>query len=470
MNFHIEKGGLIEIITVFEDFTDIKGATGLCNFVKANDLFKAKNGEIYSDVSHKGDNLILLGLGKEEELTDDKITKAFYKLGKELMKLKVKSINIESDLSVQAIVEGLLQAEYSFEKYLTEKKVIPTLTDVYISSSKTTKEDIKLAIDKATLLTESVFFARDLVNEPAIVLTPKKLSLTAQKELSALGVNVDIYGRDEISEMGMEAFLAVSKGSSHEPQFIVMSWNGNPDSDKKIALVGKGLTYDSGGYSIKPTDSMVDMKSDMAGSAAVIAAMKAIATSNLKENVVAIVAACENMISGGAYKPGDVIGSMSGKTIEILNTDAEGRVTLADALWYAATAIKADKIIDVATLTGACVVALGHTYTGAITNNNELMNKVKEASVLAGENIWQLPTHDDYKELIKGSVGDLVNTGGRGAGTITAGLFLQEFVNDIPWVHLDIAGTSFLNKPCGYLPKGATGALVKTLYYLVEGK
>ncbi len=470
MNFHIEKGGLTQIITVFEDFTDIKGASDLCNFLKTNDLFKAKNGEIYSDLSHKGDNIVLVGLGNENELTDDKITKTFYKLGQSLMKSKVKSIHIESNLSVLAITEGLLQSEYSFEKYLTEKKVVPTLTDVYITSSTSSKEEIQADINQATLLTESIFFARDLVNEPAIVLTPKKLSLAAQKELIPLGVKVDVYGRDEISEIGMEAFLAVSRGSAQEPQFIVMSWDGNPDSKEKIALVGKGLTYDSGGYSIKPTDSMVDMKSDMAGSAAVIAAMRAIATSNLKQNVVAIVAACENMISGGAYKPGDVISSMSGKTIEILNTDAEGRVTLADALWYAATVVKADKIIDLATLTGACIVALGHTYTGAITNNDELMGQVKKASVLAGENIWQLPTHDDYRELIKGTVGDLVNTGGRGAGTITAGLFLQEFVNDIPWVHLDIAGTSFLDKPCGYLPKGATGTMVKTLYYLVKGK
>ncbi|HHX62403.1 MAG TPA: leucyl aminopeptidase [Epulopiscium sp.] len=477
MNFHIGTGGLVEIITVFEGFTDIKGSTDLYHFITENDLFKAKSGDIYSDVSYSGKKVILLGLGNEDHLQIDSLRRAFYKLGKELMRLKVKSVNITvetlKDLCfnqvVQATAEGLLGSEYRFEKYLTEKKIVPTVKDVYVVVSDEQKEDAIIAMEKATLLINSVFLAMDLVNEPAITLTPKKLAMAAKNELKPLGVKVDVYGRDEVSEIGMKAFLAVSKGSAHEPQLIVMTWNGNPDSDEKIALVGKGLTYDSGGYSIKPTDSMVDMKSDMAGSAAVIGAMKAIATSNLKQNVVAIVAACENMISGAAYKPGDVISSMSGKTIEILNTDAEGRVTLADALWYATTVEKANKVIDVATLTGACVVALGHTYTGAITNNDELMGQITAASKLAGENIWQLPTHDDYKELIKGTVGDLTNTGGRGAGTITAGLFLQEFVNDTPWVHLDIAGTSFLGKPSGYLPKGATGVLVKTLYYLVDG-
>ena len=478
MNFHIGNGGLVEIITLFEGYTDIKESKELYNFITENDLFKAKAGDIYADVSYRGSNIILAGLGKEDKLTIDSLTRAFYKLGKELMRLKVKSVNITVkkfknlcyDQAVQAIAEGLLQSEYGFEKYLTEKKLIPTVNNVYMNVLDEKKEAAQLAIDQAHLLIDSVFLARDLVNEPAITLTPKKLSMAAKKALKPLGVKVDVYGRDEVSEIGMKAFLAVSKGSAHEPQFIVMTWNGDPDSHEKIALVGKGLTYDSGGYSIKPTDSMVDMKSDMAGSAAVIGAMKAIATAKLKQNVVAIVAACENMLSGIAYKPGDVIGSMSGKTIEILNTDAEGRVTLADALWYATTVEKADKVIDVATLTGACVVALGHTYTGAITNNDELMSQVINASKLAGEYIWQLPTHNDYKELIKGTVGDLINTGGRGAGTITAGLFLQEFVDDKPWVHLDIAGTSFLSKANGYLPKGATGVLVKTIYHLVEGQ
>ena len=198
--------------------------------------------------------------------------------------------------------------------------------------------------------------------------------------------------------------------------------------------------------------------------------MKSIAMSNLNKNVVGIVAACENMLSGGAYKPGDIIGSMSSKTIEVLNTDAEGRLTLADALWYATEVEKADKIIDLATLTGACVVALGDVNTGAITNDKNLMETVKEAAELAGEPVWQLPSNDEYRDLIKGDFADLKNSVSGGAGTITAGLFLEEFVNNIPWVHLDIAGTAFISKGRNYLPKGATGIPVKTLYNLVKSE
>lgn len=478
MNFNIGNGGLTKIITVFEGYTTIKESSELYNFVSQNDLFKANCGDIYSEVSSNGSNVILVGLGLEDKLTSDGLIRAFYQLGKELMKLKVKSINItiedfknlSLESAVQAITEGLLQSEYAFEKYLTEKQVVPTVEDVYFNIPETAEKYARAAIEKATLLTQSIFLARDLVNEPAMELTPKRLSMVAKNELIPLGVKVEVLGKDEISELGMKAFLSVSQGSTQEPQFITMTWNGNPESQHKTALVGKGITYDSGGYSIKPTDSMVDMKSDMAGSAAVIATMKAIATSNLKQNVVAIVAACENMISGMAYKPGDVIGSMSGKTIEVVNTDAEGRLTLADALWYAVEVEKADQVVDIATLTGACVVALGDLYTGAITNDDTLLGQVLEAAKLAGENIWQLPAHDGYKKQNKGTISDLKNTGGRGAGTITAGLFLQEFVQDTPWVHLDIAGTAFLDKGRDYLPKGATGVLVKTLYNLIANQ
>lgn len=478
MNFHIGISGAVQVITVFEGYTEIEQSTDLYNYLTENDLFKAKCGDLYSDVSYNGSNIILVGLGKSDQLTIESMKKAFYKLGKQLIKEKIKGIDValpalegfSSKEIAQAIVEGLLESEYAFDKFLTKKKVVPSVQDVYLTLSKDDEKDAQAGIDEAELLMDSVFLARDLVNEPAINMTPKKLALTAINKLQPLGIKVDVYGKDDISELGMEAFLAVSQGSAQEPQFIVMSWNGNDDSDHQTALVGKGITYDSGGYSIKPSNSMADMKSDMAGAAAVITTMKAIAKSKVKQNVVAIVPACENMISGKAYKPGDIISSMSGKTIEVLNTDAEGRLLLADALWYAVDVVKADQVIDVATLTGACVVALGDVYTGAITNNDHLMAAVQDAAKSAGENIWQLPTNDDYKELIKGTFGDLKNTGGPGAGTITAGLFLKEFVKDTPWVHLDIAGTSFLDKQRGYLPKGATGVTVKTLYNLIANK
>jgi leucyl aminopeptidase len=330
------------------------------------------------------------------------------------------------------------------------------------------EEETTEAINETKHLIESIFFTRNIVNEPAMYMTPKAFANSAKKELEDIGVEVEIYGKEEIEKLDMAAFLAVAKGSSQEPQLIVMNYKGDPDSDKKLALVGKGLTYDSGGYSLKTSKGMITMHSDMAGSASVVGAIKSIAMSKLKRNVVGVVAACENMISGGAYKPGDIISSMSGKTIEVLSTDAEGRLTLADALWYAADVIKPDAIIDVATLTGACVVALGDINTGAITNDESLMGNVKKASQIAGEPVWELPHNDEYKEFIKGDFADLKNSASRGAGTIVAGLFLQEFVKDIPWVHLDIAGTSYLSNKSGYLPKGATGVPVKTLYYLVK--
>ena len=475
MKFNLGKAGEVEIIQVFKGTEELEKFNELYSYLREKELFKGNLGEIYSNIYYKGDKFILLGLGEKEELNPNSLRTAYFKVGKELMKFKERSVNIsvcnfegiEYEESISAIVEGLLQSEYSFEKYLSEKKTKPSLENVYLDVD--IEEKLAENIIKETVnLVGGIFFARDLVNEPAMYMTPQALADAAKSELDPLGVKVEIFNKEEIKKLDMKAFLAVAEGSVNEPKLIVMHYEGDPDSDEKLALVGKGLLYDSGGYSLKPANSMVTMHSDMAGSASVIATMKALAENKVKRNVVGVVAACENMVSGGAYKPGDIIGSMSGTTIEVLNTDAEGRLTLADALWYAATEVKADKIVDIATLTGACVVALGHINTGAITNNEELMDNIKEASKLAGEPVWELPHNKEYKELIKGKFADLSNTGGRGAGTITAGLFLEEFVDSTPWVHLDIAGTSYLEKEAAYLPKGATGVPVKTLYYLAK--
>lgn len=476
MKISIGKDGQVKVLLVFKDAKVLEESQELYDYLLEKELFKGTCGEVYSDVSYKGSNTIILGLGEEKKLNFEGIRKAFFNLGKELMKLKIESSGVSvpkfDDLCYRktniAIVEGLLQSEYGFEKYLTEKKIKPTVKDFYLDIVEGQDDLVNEAIEEANFLIEGIFLARDLVNERAIVMTPKKLASVAKEELEAVGVKVEIFGREEIEKLDMKAFLAVAEGSVEEPQFIVMTWNGGAESDETIALVGKGLTYDSGGYSLKPSASMDTMYCDMGGAGSVIGAMKTIAKSNVKKNVVAIVASCENMISGGAYKPGDIIGSMAGKTIEVLNTDAEGRLTLADALWYAATVIKADKIVDVATLTGACVVALGGITTGAISNNDDFMADLKKASELAGEHVWQLPSNDEYREALKGSFADLANVTTGGAGTITAGLFLEEFVNDIPWIHLDIAGTAYLSKGRGYLPKGATGIPVNTLFNLVK--
>ena len=308
------------------------------------------------------------------------------------------------------------------------------------------------------------------MNEPANIIYPETLAKEVESIGKESGFEVEVFGEEEIKSLGMEAFLTVGMGSDKKPKLIVMRYMGDKDSEEITGLVGKGLTYDTGGYSLKPNDSMKDMKSDMGGAAAVIGTISALAKNKVKQNVIAVVAACENAISGGSYKPGDIIGSMAGKTIEVLNTDAEGRLTLADAVTYIVRKEKVTKVIDVATLTGAALVALGETTTAVVSNDDEFYDKLVKASEKTGEHFWRLPGYDEYKKMIKSDVADLKNVGGRLAGTITAGLFVGEFVEDKPWLHLDIAGTAWTATPVSeYVVKGATGAPVRTLYYLVKG-
>lgn len=476
MKFHLKKGGDVEVFLVFKEAETCQGCNELFQFIKGKELFSGDSAEVYTHMSYEGQPSILLGLGEKDKLQYQTLRKAFFALGKELGKNKIRSFGMSVPKfedkcygkTHKAIVEGLIQAQYDFNKFKSDKKPKVQLEDVYLDIEPGQEEKVQSVIEETQYLMEGVFLTRDLVNEPASNMYPEVLANQAVEKLSPLGVEVRVLGKKEIEDLNMEAFLSVARGSSKEPRFIVMSHMGNPESKEKIALVGKGLTYDSGGYSLKPAAGMATMHSDMAGSASVIGAMHAIARNKLKKNVVGIVAACENMVSGNAYKTGDIIGSMSGKTIEVENTDAEGRITLADALWYAATVEKADKIVDLATLTGAVLVALGSVNTGALSNDPSLMEAVKTAGDLAGEPIWELPRNEEYKELFKSHFADLKNTGGRWAGTITAGMFLEEFVDGRPWVHLDIAGTAFIDKDFGYLPKGASGVPVKTLFYLVK--
>lgn len=477
MEFNLEQGGKTQILLVTKDAEKLDVQNELYQYLKEREIFKGNLSETYLDLNLNDENFLFLGLGKEEELDLNSIRKAFHKAGQNLMNCKTKTVGVSipefKDLDykdvVAAATEGLLQSEYAFDRHLSEKKVKPTLEAVYFDIPENEKDNSLESIEETKSLVEGIFLARDLVNERAIDMYPEVLANRAKDSLKDLDIEVNIYDKKAIEDMNMVAFLSVAQGSDKDPRFIVMNYNGNPDSDEKIALVGKGLTYDSGGYSLKPAASMDTMYSDMGGAGSVIGAMKSIAKSKLKKNVVGIVAACENLVSGSAYKPGDIISSMSGKTIEVLNTDAEGRIVLADALWYAAREAKADKIINLATLTGACIVALGSIISGALTNNDDFMSEVKKASEISGEPVWQLPSHPDYRKQIKGDFGDIKNIGGGGAGTITAGLFLEEFVDETPWVHLDIAGTAYLDKANGYLPKGATGVHVKTLYNLVKG-
>jgi leucyl aminopeptidase len=283
------------------------------------------------------------------------------------------------------------------------------------------------------------------------------------------GFSIEIINQDKLRRMKMEAFLAVGKGSKSEPRLIILRHMGNPDKKHEtLALIGKGLTYDSGGYCLKPPQGMFNMKTDMAGAAAVIGTMAAISTLKLNLNVVAVIAACENMISGEAYHNGDILHSMSGKTIEVHNTDAEGRLTLIDAIHYAIEREHATKIIDIATLTGAAVGALGTSISAVVTNDQDWLKDLEEAAYATGETIWQLPAFEEYKSMLKSEIADLKNTGGQWGGAITAALFIQEFVQELPWLHIDIAGTASKDKDSGYYNYGATGVGVRLLTTLLK--
>lgn len=446
-------------------------------------IFTGKNSEVQSFRLPREANpnsVVFLGLGKEDELSLEGIRRASSKMLRECKKLKSVSIglcpainNLSSGIckkeAVKAAAEGALLADYSFEVYKSDKKNSTIKEILFLNSCEETAEDLSKGLEEGKILAGATAFARDLVNEPANTLTPDELANRAAEAGRESGFEVEILDEVKIQELGMKAFWEVGKGSDNPPRFIIMRYFGDQDNkDEIIGLVGKGLTYDSGGYALKTLEGMVNMKSDMAGSAAVIGAMKAIAAMKLKANVVGIVAACENMVSGGAYKNGDVIGSMAGKTIEIKSTDAEGRLTLADAVYYAVEREGVKKVVDIATLTGAALVALGITTTAVISNNDEFYGKLEKASLKTGEKLWRLPAFDEYKELIKSDIADLKNSGGRFAGTITGGLFVGEFVKDTPWLHMDIAGTSGSDKDSDYTSKGGTGVGVRTLYELVK--
>ena len=371
----------------------------------------------------------------------------------------------ETDQSAEApatLAARLLAAATDFK--LAKDKSEKTLKNIAVIQENDLSEDM---LTELQALSTSVYLARELVNERANVMTPTELAAVASLIGEQSGIEVEIFEPAAIRALGMEAFLNVAKGSDEEPRLIVMRYRGKPDSDKTLALVGKGVMYDSGGYGIKTTQSMYRMFGDMAGSAAVISAIRALAETKAEVNVTAIVAACENMISGHAFRNGDIIGSMLGKTIEIFSTDAEGRLTLADAATYAWQIEKVDYIVDIATLTGAVVAALGNLMTGALTDDEELWSALENASDSAGDLVWRLPFHEEYADLNKSDRADIRNSSaGRGAATIAGGHFVRAFTGKTPFLHLDIAGTSYSDSADDRKPKGASGVGVELLYSL----
>ncbi|MCG2813803.1 MAG: leucyl aminopeptidase [Thermodesulfovibrionales bacterium] len=421
----------------------------------------------------KPGRILLIGLGKKNELSDERIRQAGGKAAVHLrdkgMKKIAVSTNLISSLKLSPLnfIEGALLSLYKFERYRKEKdnKKIESIT-ILLKTSKKLTEELKWT----ETITSSVYFARDLINTPANDMTPSDLAKTAVS-LRQKNLSVKILEKKDAEKLGMGAYLSVAKGSKEPPKFIVLKYKGRKgkpaEAGKPLALIGKSITFDSGGISLKPSDGMEKMKYDMAGGAAVLGVLKAASALKLPVNLIGILPATENLPGGSATKPGDVAVTISGKTVEIINTDAEGRLILADAIGYAKR-FKPRAIIDIATLTAACSVALGNEAIAMMGNDRKLLDKIKKSADNTYERVWEMPLFDEYKEYLKSDIADIKNTGGKNGSLVTAAYFLYEFAEKTPWVHLDIAGTAWVEKDKPYIPKGASGIGVRLIMDLIK--
>ncbi|MDQ6662232.1 MAG: leucyl aminopeptidase [Chloroflexota bacterium] len=447
---------------------------GLLNELCTQGEFKGSLGEM-TTVHPMGKlaakRVILVGLGSQDTLNTRSLRRAtaiavrhLQNTGAHKIALALEGI-VDAELQAQAQVEGALLGLYTFRKYqdTDEASNNKHVTKILLLTDNTHEQAFEQGISVGAALANATNFARDLINEPPNVLTPTELANRTSAMAKEFGLECEILEKAQMQELGMGGLLAVAQGSIEPPKFIILRYRGVPGSgDKGIALVGKGITFDTGGISIKPAQGMDEMKGDMGGAAAVIGAMQAIASLKPAVNVTALVSSTENMPGGSAYRPGDILRIMNGKTIEINNTDAEGRLVLADALSYAVKE-GLTPIIDVATLTGGIVVALGHTMTGLFCNDEQLCNEIIEAGKIVGEKFWSMPLDEEYNELIKSDIADILQSGGRYASSVSAAKVLEHFVGDAKWAHLDIAGTSYVSSKKAYQEKGATGVGVRTL-------
>ena len=440
--------------------------------LKLHSDFEAKEGEIITSFS-SDQRVVIVGLGDKKDLNPIAFEKIGGKIFNALKTAKAQAVCVcTQGLGEEATAHfayGLHLKSYQFTKYKTDKaKTKLSLKSVQFVHDEAAKA--KKVFKDLNAIADGVFLARDLINEPPNTLYPESYAKRIQQELKPLGVEVEILNEAKMTKLGFKSLLSVGQGSARESQCVIMRWNGtgrkiSKTTQNPVALVGKGVTFDTGGISLKPGAGMDLMKMDMGGSAAVVGAMKAIASRKAKANVIGIVGLVENMPSSNAYRPGDIIGSLSGKTIEVLNTDAEGRLVLADVLTYVQQTYKADTVIDLATLTGAIMVALGYEYAGAFVNNDSLWDQLDKAGADTGENLWRMPLDKAYKKEMESEVADLKNMGNsRWGGACTAAGFLEHFVEeDTKWAHIDIAGTAWWNNDKDTTPKGGTGFAVRTL-------
>jgi leucyl aminopeptidase len=517
------------VVNLFEGVTQPGGATGavdraldgaISRVIQDGDC-RGKENEftlIHTLGKIPSPRVLVAGLGKQEGFTLDKVRSVAAGAARYLRRIRCETIasithgagiaDLDPEACAQAIAEGTILGLYTFDRHKKPKEDHVDVRELaLVEFDQSRVGALRRGVERGVVLADAANFSRDLANEPGNVLTPTELAARAEALARDTGLECEVHDRQWMEEQGMGALLGVAKGSHQPPQFIVLRYHGKwptevrrllkqlgkakargahgearriagilrskhghyvsrqPDEPAHLALVGKGITFDTGGISIKPAAGMQEMKGDMSGAAAVVAAMGAIARLKPSISVTAVVPATENMPGGSATKPGDILRTMSGKTIEVINTDAEGRLILADGLAYAGQQ-SPTAIVDVATLTGAIAIALGNVAVGAMTNNDALYARVQHAATTAGEKVWQLPMYDEYKEQIKSEVADMKNTGGRGAGSITAAFLLKEFVDDTPWVHLDMAGVDNYAKEKGVLVKGASGIPVRTLVHL----
>ena len=481
--------GDIIIINLFEGVRRPGGATGtidkalggiITKLIRSGEL-SGKLGEttiIHTFGKIKADKVLIIGLGKAEDFNVERIRKtagAAIKQARKASAGKVGTIvhgagigGIEQKQAAQALTEGSLLALYEFKKYKkSDKKPITHFSIVELNRRKI--PEFKKGISSGTILAQAQNIARDLINEPGNSLTPEKLELQLKKAIKTLGLNKTIKYRSlkkkDLEALKMGALMSVTRGSNNKPAFIVLRYKNarNP----LTCLIGKTVTFDSGGISLKSPSGMARMKGDMSGGAAVIGATLALAKTKAKVNLMTIIPAVENMPSGTASRPGDIVTAMNKKTIEIISTDAEGRMTLADAISYAEQK-GAKTIIDIATLTGGCVVALGDITAAVMGNDQRLINLLLSCAEKTGERMWQLPLFNEYEKQIKSDIADVKNSGGRGASAITAGLFLKKFVNKTRWLHIDMAGKEISEKESFYTPKGGTGYGVRTLVEFIQ--
>ncbi len=471
------------VIGFYSDGTLSTGSSDLDSstkeFIIKNIEKKGTKGELNQSISIVANNdtfnhIILIGLGDKEhkfsKVELEKLGASIYSAANDLdekisILLSGKDFSQSSDDCLKLIAFGLMLKSWRFDKYKTkENKKLKLQKVIFVSQEYETLND---KFSEFSKLAEGIFLTREVVSEPANIIYPESLAEIAKNELSPLGVEIHILKKDEMKKLGMGALLGVAQGSEHSPRLVVLKWNGSPNKDEKpIAFVGKGVTFDSGGISIKPDDGMHEMRYDMAGSGTVLGLLKAVALNKLPINVVGIMALVENMPSGTAQRPGDIVKSMSGQTIEIMSTDAEGRLILADALWYVQDKYNPSAIIDLATLTGAIVVALGHEFAGLFSNCDDLAQQITSSAMETGEKVWRMPLSKHFDESINSDIADMINLSkpGTRAGGTTAAQFLQRFVNGKRWAHIDIAGVETSKDDLFICSKGATGFGVHLLY------